>query len=149
MAKHRTRIAYFVLIAIMAMLSFTACEEGESGELTLPDRAAIGSVKFIYSEEIRETTNEEDIDEIFDILDALAFKARESYNDTPMVQGYIDIEFGLSDGGQTPSLYVFKDEDGFFVEEPYNGVFPLTEMQYEKIYAIYLAAAEEVEKEQG
>ena len=42
--------------------------------------------------------------------------------------------FEVSDGLSGCTVYVFEDENGFFIEQPYNGIFSIEEKQYAEIF---------------
>ena len=46
----------------------------------------------------------------------------------------IKILFEASDGLSGCVVYVFEDENGFFIEQPYNGIFSIEEKQYAEIF---------------
>ena len=64
----------------------------------------------------------------------MRIKSGESYNDAPMTDKFIKIIFEVSDGLSGCTVYVFEDENGFFIEQPYNGIFSIEEKQYAEIF---------------
>ena len=46
----------------------------------------------------------------------------------------IKILFEVSHGLSGCVVYVFEDENGFFIEQPYNGIFSIEEKQYAEIF---------------
>ena len=51
-----------------------------------------------------------------------------------MTDKFIKIFFEVSDGLSGCVVYVFEDENGFFIEQPYNGIFSIEEKQYAEIF---------------
>ena len=49
----------------------------------------------------------------------------------------IKILFEVSDGLSGCVVYVFEDENGFFTEQPYNGIFSIGEKQYTEIFGTF------------
>ena len=49
----------------------------------------------------------------------------------------IKILFEVSDGLSGCVVYVFEDENGFFIEQPYNGIFSIEEKQYAEIFGTF------------
>ena len=49
----------------------------------------------------------------------------------------IKILFEVSDGLSGWVVYVFEDENGFFTEQPYNGIFSIGEKQYTEIFGTF------------
>lgn len=60
-------------------------------------------------------------------------KRSRMYNDTPRTDKFIKIFFEVSDGLSGCVVYVFEDAGGFFIEQPYHGVFSIEENQYIEI----------------
>ena len=46
----------------------------------------------------------------------------------------IKIFFEVSDGLSGCVVYVFEDENGFLIEQPYSGIFSIEEKQYAEIF---------------
>lgn len=49
----------------------------------------------------------------------------------------IKILFEVSDGLSGCVVYVFEDENGFFTEQPYNGIYSIGEKQYTEIFGTF------------
>ena len=49
----------------------------------------------------------------------------------------IKILFEVSDGLSGCVVYVFEDENGFFTEQPYNGIFSIGEKQYTEVFGTF------------
>ena len=47
---------------------------------------------------------------------------------------YKKILFEVFHGLSGCAVYVFEDENGFFIEQPYNGIFSIEEKQYTEIF---------------
>lgn len=89
----------------------------------------------ISCDDERETiTDKREIDDLFANLSTVRIKSGESYNDAPMTDKFIKIIFEVSDGLSGCVVYVFEDENGFFIEQPYNGIFSIEEKQYAEIF---------------
>ena len=53
-----------------------------------------------------------------------------------MTDKFIKIFFEVSDGLSGCVVYVFEDENGSFIEQPYNGIFSIEEKQYTEIFGL-------------
>ena len=105
----------------------------------LPNRTDVISVSISCDDEreaIEAITDKREIDDLFANLSTVRIKSGESYNDAPMTDKFIKIFFEVSDGLSGCIVYVFEDDGGFFIEQPYHGVFSIEENQYIEISGI-------------
>ncbi len=100
----------------------------------LPNRTDVISVSISCDDERETITDKREIDSLFANLSTVRIKSGESYNDSPMTDKFIKIFFEVSDGLSGCVVYVFEDENGFFIEQPYNGIFSIEEKQYAEIF---------------
>ena len=96
----------------------------------LPNRTGVISVSISCDDERETITDKREIDSLFANLSTVRIKSGESYNDAPMTDKFIKIIFEVSDGLSGCTVYVFEDENGFFIEQPYNGIFSIEEKQF-------------------
>ena len=135
----------YLLIAILALqvVLLSSCNTKKDSALLLPNRTGVISVSISCDDE-RETitdkremiTDKREIDSLFANLSTVRIKSGESYNDSPMTDKFIKIFFEVSDGLSGCVVYVFEDENGFFIEQPYNGIFSIEEKQYTEILGL-------------
>lgn len=102
----------------------------------LPNRTDVISVSISCDDERETITDKREIDNLFANLSTVRIKSGESYNDSPMTDKFIKIFFEVSDGLSGCVVYVFEDENGFFIEQPYNGIFSIEEKQYTEILGL-------------
>lgn len=95
-----------------------------------------GCSSFSCDDERETITDKREIDNLFANLSTVRIKSGESYNDSPMTDKFIKIFFEVSDGLSGCVVYVFEDENGFFIEQPYNGIFSIEEKQYTEILGL-------------
>ncbi|EGS30562.1 conserved domain protein [Peptoniphilus sp. oral taxon 375 str. F0436] len=126
----------FVLITI---LSLTACGSNSSNKkINLPKAEGIKEI------EIMKTTSEESLkienqDEISSIIEGIKENTndtgRESVNDQPTnIKDYIIVKFHHKNAEGSPSLvYLYKDKNSSYVEQPYAGIWKLREETFDRI----------------
>ena len=131
----------YLLIAILALqvVLLSSCNTKKDSALLLPNRTDVISVSISCDDEreaIEAITDKREIDSLFANLSTVRIKSGESYNDSPMTDKFIKIFFEVSDGLSGCVVYVFEDENGFFIEQPYNGIFSIEEKQYTEILGL-------------
>ena len=94
----------------------------------LPNRTDVISVSISCDDERETITDKREIDSLFANLSTVRIKSGESYNDSPMTDKFIKLSGCV--------VYVFEDENGFFIEQPYNGIFSIEEKQYTEILGL-------------
>ena len=126
-----------LIFAIMA-LNYAPMSQSKypkkDSALLLPNRTDVISVSISCDDERETITDKREIDDLFASLSTARIKSGESYNDSPMTDKFIKIFFEVSDGLSGCVVYVFEDENGFFIEQPYNGIFSIEEKQYTEIF---------------
>lgn len=125
----------YLLIALIILqtIFFSACNTNKDSSLLLPNRIDVISVSISYGDEKETITDKEIIDNLFANLSAVSNKSGESYTDSPRADSFIKIVFEVSDGLSGNVVYAFEKSDGFFIEQPYNGIFSIEESQYSAI----------------
>ena len=99
-------------------------------------RSVCVAVDRVWETERETITDKREIDNLFANLSTVHIKSGESYNDSPMTDKFIKIFFEVSDGLSGCAVYIFEDENGFFVEQPYNGIFSIEGNQYTEILGL-------------
>ena len=122
---------FLALIVIMVTFIITACSNSEY-TLKLPTDAT-GVTLFLNSES-RTYENAEDVE---NILNTIAGKERitsiESIQDAPDVTDEtIKIDF-IFEQGATSTLFCYRKNDQYYIEQPYNGIYEITQDEYNDI----------------
>jgi len=131
----RSKVFSILIVILLLSLSLVACSKVQ---ITLPNEADLESIVLSESKEennkhITITYNEE-IKNIIDNIKSNSKKTnKESINDTPTnVDYYIKLEFSHSKGGSSVA-YLYKTEDRYYIEQPYNGIWEITQELYANI----------------
>ena len=141
--NHRTRrvlkiiaaalLVFAALIFAIMALNYAPMSQSKytkrDAALLLPNRTDVISVSISCDDE-------REIDDLFANLSTVRIKSGESYSDSPTTDKFIKILFEVSDGLSGCVVYVFEDENGFFIEQPYNGIFSIEEKQYAEILGL-------------
>lgn len=132
-------------VVMMAVLVFSTAEYmlpalfgGKTYELTLPSYEAIDSATLT-----RQDGAEAELTAAYaqDVLFVLKGNGRstkfESVQDAPVnVDNWIRVDFSHIGGGSS-MLFVFQESEGqkaeYFIEQPYNGIYPISEDEYNSI----------------
>lgn len=126
----------FVLITI---LSLTACGSNRSNKkIVLPKAEEVKEIEIMKntSEEGLKIENQDEIaDIIAEIEENTDATGRESVNDQPTnIDDYLTIRFHHKDAEENPSVvYLYKDKNTSYVEQPYAGIWKLREEIFDEI----------------
>ena len=128
-------IFFFITVLILVFLS--ACIQQEINSLSLPEKNKIIKAYYITENGYKSTTDKENINNLLFELSLVNIKSFDSLQDTPRVDEYSEINFELSTGTSSNKVFVYKTQEVFFLEQPYNGIFTIDEIQYQSIVAIF------------
>ena len=134
-------LVFIALIFAIMALNYAPMSQSKytkrDAALLLPNRTDVISVSISCDDERETITDKREIDDLFANLSTVRIKSGESYNDAPMTDKFIKIIFEVSDGLSGCTVYVFEDENGFFIEQPYSGIFSIEEKQYAEIFGTF------------
>ena len=120
-----------ILIGVFLVLFTTACKNDRNREeLTLPRLEDVSEVRIKREDKTTITNDEVDIKAIYSMLSNINNKIGENYNDTPMCDDYIIIEFADSSGTIITRIFANRYEDTFCIEQSYNGIFSIDDEDY-------------------
>lgn len=126
----------FVLITI---LTLTACgSHSSSKKIVLPKAEEIKEIEIIKntSEESLKIEDQEEISGIIEeIKENTNDTGKESINDQPTnIKDYIIVKFHHKNAEENPSVvYLYKDKNTSYVEQPYSGIWKLREETFDEI----------------
>ena len=110
--------------------------------LALPDTSSIASIEIDQNsgQEIVESVSIDEDSDINLILSRLdeAKRAEDSMNDYPAQSDYITIRFKVLDSERI--LYLYSDENADYIEEPYVGIYKISNETREAIYRVFTKA---------
>lgn len=135
----RSKILSILIVILLLSLSLLGCSKLK---ITLPNEADLESI--VLSESAEENnkhitiTDNEGIKNIIDSIKSNSKKTnKESINDTPTnIDYYIKLELSHSKGGSSVA-YVYKTKDRYYIEQPYNGIWEITQESYDDIATLF------------
>ena len=128
-----------IALVLMTILSLTACASNSSNKKTvLPKAEEIKEIEIMKntSEESLKIENQDEIAGIIaEIKENTNDTGRESVNDQPTnIDDYLIIKFHHKNAEGSPSIaYVYKDKNSRYVEQPYSGIWKLSEETFDGI----------------
>ena len=107
-------------------------------KITLPELEKITEIEIIKntSERGKKVTGKEEISKIIsELKDNSESTKKESVSDEPTnIEDYICIKFYHDNADDSPSIvYLYKDKDDSFIEQPYSGIWKLKNEIFDNI----------------
>ena len=123
-------------LALICIVALTAC--GSDKKITLPELEKITEIEIIKntSERGKKVTGKEEISKIIsELKDNSESTKKESVSDEPTnTEDYICIKFYQDNADDSPSIvYLYKDKDDSFIEQPYSGIWKLKNEIFDNI----------------
>ena len=123
-------------LALIFIVALTAC--GSDKKITLPELEKITEIEIIKntSERGKKVTGKEEISKIIsELKDNSESTKKESVSDEPTnTEDYICIKFYHDNADDSPSIvYLYKDKDDSFIEQPYSGIWKLKNEIFDNI----------------
>lgn len=124
------------VLALICIVTLTAC--GSDKKITLPELEKITEIEIIKntSERGKKVTGKEEISKIIsELKDNSESTKKESVSDEPTnTEDYICIKFYHDNADDSPSIvYLYKDKDDSFIEQPYSGIWKLKNEIFDNI----------------
>ena len=125
-----------IALVLITILSLTAC--GSNKKINLPKAEEIKEIE-IMKNTSEESLKIEDQEEISGIIEEIKENTndtgKESINDQPTnINDYIIVKFHHKNAEENPSVvYLYKDKNTSYVEQPYSGIWKLREEIFDKI----------------
>ena len=125
-----------IVLVLITILSLTAC--GSNKKISLPKAEEVKEIEIMKntSEERLKIENQDEIAGIIaEIKENTNDTGRESVNDQPTnIDDYLIIKFHHKNAEGSPSIaYVYKDKNSRYVEQPYSGIWKLSEETFDGI----------------
>lgn len=126
-------------LVLIAILTLTTCgSNGSNKKIVLPKAEEIKEIEIMKntSEERLKIENQDEIDDIIEeIKENTNDTDKESVNDQPTnIDDYLIIKFHHKNAEENPSVvYLYKDKNDSYVEQPYSGIWKLREETFDRI----------------
>ena len=128
-----------IALVLITILTLTACGSHSSNKkIVLPKAEEIKEIEIMKntSEEGLKIENQDEISGIIEgIKENTNDTGRESVDDQPTnIKDYIIVKFHHKNAEGSPSLvYLYKDKNSRYVEQPYAGIWKLREETFDRI----------------
>lgn len=123
-------------LVLITILSLTACVRNK--KINLPKAEEIKEIEIMKntSEKSLKIENQDEIAGIIaEIGENTIATGRESVNDQPTnIKDYLIVKFHHKIAEENPSVvYLYKDKNSSYVEQPYSGIWKLREETFDRI----------------
>ena len=133
------RRIFMIIVCSMALsFLFAGCASSSDTEVDLPEADNVESIQLQFCDDSCTVSEIVDItDDNKNVITALikssCGKWRESVNDNPQEVPYVIVNFHTVNQDEDRSLYVYKQDDQYYVEQPYRGRWTTTEELFDLI----------------
>ena len=130
--------AGFLVLLISLVLAFACCTASSDKKVDLPETDRIDSIELQFSDDSCTVSkivsiDGKDKDTITELIRTTCKKWRESVNDNPQEVPYVIVNFHTVNQDEDRSLYVYRQDDQYYVEQPYRGRWTTTEELFDLI----------------
>lgn len=123
----RREIALFMMLIL---LTLTGCAQTKS-RIVLPDGAGINSIEISSEAGTARLDSREEIERLLAELSTAVKTSKQSASDAPDVINRTDIDMFFDDGSSRS--YVYRDGDRYYIEQPYTGIYRISESVYQYV----------------
>lgn len=131
----KNKVLTIVLCGFITFM-LTGCFNNRNYELKLPEQDDIKSISLTENDREIEITNREELELIISILSNNGEErttSEESIQDYPVnAEDIIKIDFNFREKGAS-TLFIYKKDKKRFIEVPYNGIYKISEDEYNSI----------------
>jgi len=125
----------YVLICVFIVIGTTACSKDKEYSLNIGKLEEISSITvdtLAQEDNIKEFSDKNSINEIYNIFSEKTTNI-ESVNDNPSNPDILYLIKFNNSKDESESAYVYKKGNKYYIEQPYNGIYKITEEEYKTI----------------
>ena len=125
----------YVLICVFIVIGTTACSKDKEYSLNIGKLEEISSITvdtLAQEDNIKEFSDKNSINEIYNIFSEKTTNV-ESVNDNPSNPDILYLIKFNNSKDESESAYVYKKGNKYYIEQPYNGIYKITEEEYKTI----------------
>ena len=125
----------YVLICTFIVIGTTACSKDKEYTLNIGKLDEISSITIdtlAQEDNIKEFSDKNSINEIYNIFSEKTTNI-ESVNDNPSNPDILYLIKFNNSKDESESAYVYKKGNKYYIEQPYNGIYKITEEEYKTI----------------
>lgn len=116
-----------LFLLVVCIFTLSACGN-KANPITLPEVSDITSIDVTVGKDSINYTDEIWINEIISDISSSKPTNKESVQDVPLVEDYIKIDIQLET--ETSTLFAYKDNEKYYVEQPYQGIYEIDSQLY-------------------
>ena len=135
----KKKLIFLILVLVILFIAIFwgwmyASRNRRTYELTLPFLEKVQSISLKQNDQMQKIDDATQIKEIRNILmGTKRITQKESMEDFPFsFQDGIKVDFNLKEGG-TSSFFVYLKNKQYYIEQPYNGIYPITKEEYHSL----------------
>lgn len=117
-----------ITLLLFCMAGFPACGR-QALPISLPNADTVLSVQVTQDQQNETHTDPHGIQALLSQLSGAQPTRRESVQDFPQAEHPIRIDFSLADG-TTSTIFAYERDGRYYLEQPYQGIYQITEQQY-------------------
>ena len=125
----------YVLICVFIVIGTTTCSKDKEYSLNIGKLEEISSITvdtLAQEDNIKEFSDKNSINEIYNIFSEKTTNI-ESVNDNPSNPDILYLIKFNNSKDESESAYVYKKGNKYYIEQPYNGIYKITEEEYKTI----------------
>ena len=129
------KFVLYVLICGFIVIGTTACDKDKEYTLNIGKLEEISSITIdtlAQKDNIKDFSDKTSINEIYNIFSKKTTNV-ESINDNPSNFDVLYFIKFSSSTDESKSAYVYKKRNKYYIEQPYNGIYKITEEEYKTI----------------
>lgn len=137
--KNKNKIVSILLVLFVAAtiigLVWYKLETRQEYILDIPNSYNLSSISYELESGIETVMTEEEMNKILNGIYDLNLKTKSvSVQDYPTdVENLVAIRFYYKEEDTVGNIYIYKRKDNYYLEEPYNGIYKITEESYNYI----------------
>ncbi len=120
------------VLAGLVLCALSACGE-KAAPITLPEAEALCAVDVINGDSTVSHYDETWIGDFLEDVGGAEPTDIPSVQDAPVNTAYIQVDLRYAAGG-TGTFFVYEDRGRYYVEQPYQGVYRISETLYERYF---------------
>lgn len=121
-----------VCVLIISFIFLISCKNKEIKKPDLPDIENVVSMSLEFDGECETVEEKEWIKTILSDFSTAKTTDLPTLNDVPTVENYVLIYF-VTTQGKSINMYVYENEDKYYLEQAYYGVFEIQESTYKNV----------------
>ena len=118
-----------LFLCLTCVLTLVACGK-KVAPITLPQTDEITSIDITFGENTVSYSDKTWISEIIADISSSEPTKKESVQDCPQVESYIEIDFQFETG--TSTIFAYEDSGKYYIEQPYQGIYKIDSQLFER-----------------